>query len=101
MTYYFADIFVAMLLMILGLSLLVLGIFAAYFGSGKVRTFGVILGVVGIVVWLITLFARGYILSGAGVSLGSVVYNGVLYLVSAIVGAVIALLIFLAVLLKT
>ncbi|MCL4333190.1 MAG: hypothetical protein M1290_00575 [Candidatus Thermoplasmatota archaeon] len=93
----FAEIFVAMLLLILGLSLLVLGIFAAYFGSGKVRTFGILLGVVGIVVWLITIFAR----TALNISLTSVIYNGVLYLVSAIVGAVIALLIFLAVLLKT
>jgi hypothetical protein len=93
----FAEIFVAMLLLILGLSLLVLGIFAAYFGSGKVRTFGIVLGVVGIVIWLITIFAR----SALNVSLTYVIYNGVLYLVSAIVGAVIALLIFLAVLLKT
>jgi hypothetical protein len=93
----FAEIFVAMLLLILGLALLVLGIFAAYFGSGKVRTFGIALGVVGVVVWLITYFAR----TALNVSLTSVIYNGVLYLVSAIVGAVIALLIFLAVLLKT
>ena len=77
--------------------MLVLGIFAAYFGSGKVRTFGIVLGVVGVVVWLITYFAR----TALNVSLTSVIYNGVLYLVSAIVGAVIALLIFLAVLLKT
>ena len=93
----FAEIFVAMLLLILGLALLVLGIFAAYYVSGKVRTFGIVLGVVGVVVWLITYFAR----TALNVSLTSVIYNGVLYLVSAIVGAVIALLIFLAVLLKT
>ncbi|MCL5873956.1 MAG: hypothetical protein M1161_01260 [Candidatus Thermoplasmatota archaeon] len=93
----FAEIFVAMLLLMLGLSLLVLGIFAAYFGSGKVRTFGIVLGVVGVVVWLITIFAR----TALNISLTSVIYNGVLYLVSAIVGAIIALLIFLAVLLKT
>ncbi|MEM0134640.1 MAG: hypothetical protein QXU18_05350 [Thermoplasmatales archaeon] len=93
----FGEIFVAMLLLILGLALLVLGIFAAYFGSGKVRTFGIVLGVVGVVIWLITYFAR----IALNVSLTSVIYNGVLYLVSAIVGAVIALLIFLAVLLKT
>ncbi len=93
----FAEIFVAMLLLVLGLSLLVLGIFAAYFGSGKVRTFGIVLAVVGIVVWLVTVFAR----TALNVSLTFVIYNGILYLVSAIVGAIIALLIFLAVLLKT
>ncbi len=97
MTSSFAEIFVAMLLLIMGLSLLVLGIFAAYFGSGKVRTFGIVLGVVGIIVWLITFFAR----VALNISLTGVIYNGVLYLVSAIIGAVIALLIFLAVLLKT
>ncbi len=93
----FAEIFVAMLLLVLGLSLLVLGIFAAYFGSGKVRTFGIVLAVVGVVVWLVVVFAR----TALNVSLTFVIYNGILYLVSAIVGAIIALLIFLAVLLKT
>ncbi|MEM0127739.1 MAG: hypothetical protein QXO03_01450 [Thermoplasmatales archaeon] len=93
----FGDVFVAMLLLILGLSLIILGIFAAYFGSGKVRAFGSVLGVLGVVIWVITYFAR----MGLHVSLTQVIYNGVLYLVSAIVGAVIALLIFLAVLLKT
>jgi lipopolysaccharide export LptBFGC system permease protein LptF len=90
-------IFVIMFLLILGLTMLVLGIFAAYFGSGKVRSFGTGLGVSGIVVWLITyLVGRGF-----HASLSYVIYNGILYLVSAIIGAVIALLIFLAVLLKT
>lgn len=93
----FAEVFIAMLLLILGLSLLVLGIFAAYFGSGRVRNFGIGLIVGGIVIWLITFFAR----TGLHVSLSLVIYNGVLYLLSALVGAVIALLIFLAVLLKT
>ena len=93
----FGGIFVAMLLLVLGLSLLVLGIFAAYFGSGKVRTFGIVLGVVVLVFWLLTYFAKGVL----DVSLSFVIYNGILYLVSAVVGVVIALLIFLAVLLKT
>ena len=93
----FGGIFVAMLLLLLGLSLLVLGIFAAYFGSGKVRTFGIVLGVVGLVFWMLTYFAKGVL----DVSLSFVIYNGILYLVSAVVGVVIALLIFLAVLLKT
>ncbi|MGC8645097.1 MAG: hypothetical protein ACP5UO_02365 [Thermoplasmata archaeon] len=91
------DVFVAMILLILGLSLVVLGIFAAYFGSGRVRAFGTVLGLVGLVVWVITYFAR----TGLHVILSQVIYNGILYLVSAIIGAVIALLIFLAVLLKT
>lgn len=91
------GIFIAMMLLIMGLALLVLGIFAAYFGSGKVRIFGSILAVIGIVIGLITYIIR----KDLGVSLSYVIYNGLLYLVSAIIGAVIALLIFLAALLKT
>ncbi len=91
------DVFLTVLLLILGLFLIILGIFAAYFGSGKVRVFGISLGVGGIVVWLITYLIRGPL----NVSLTQVIYNGALYIVSAIVGAVIALLIFLALLLKT
>ncbi len=91
------GIFVAMMLLIMGLVLLVLGIFAAYFGSGKVRTFGAVLAVVGIVVGFLTYLLRVPL----GIHVTAVIYNGLLYLVSAIVGAVIALLIFLAVLLKS
>jgi hypothetical protein len=91
------DVFAAMILLILGLTLLILGIFAAYFGSGKVRAFGGVLGVVGVVIWIITYFAR----AGLHVILSQVIYNGVVYILSAIIGAAVALLIFLAVLLKT
>ncbi|MGC8546369.1 MAG: hypothetical protein ACP5MU_01755 [Thermoplasmata archaeon] len=91
------GIFVAMMLLVMGLVLLILGIFAAYFGSGKVRTFGGILAVLGIIVGFLTYLLR----EPLGIQVTSVIYNGLLYLVSAIVGAVIALLIFLAVLLKS
>lgn len=91
------GIFVAMMLLVMGLVLLILGIFAAYFGSGKVRTFGGILAVLGIIVGLITYFIR----KPLGIQVTAIIYNGVLYLVSAIIGGVIALLIFLAVLLKS
>jgi len=57
----------------------------------------VVLGVVGVVIWIITYFAR----AGLHVILSQVIYNGVVYILSAIIGAAVALLIFLAVLLKT
>jgi hypothetical protein len=91
------GIFVAMMLLVMGLVLLILGIFAAYFGSGKVRTFGGVLAVLGIIVGFLTYLLRVPL----GIQVTLVIYNGLLYLVSAIVGAVIALLIFLAVLLKS
>lgn len=93
----FVDVFIAMLLLILGLALLILGIFTAYFGSGKVRVFGAGLLVAGVVVWIITYAIRGSL----NINLTEVIYQGILYIVSALVGAIIALLIFLAVLLKT
>ena len=93
----FGDIFVAILLLVMGLALIILGTFAAYFGSGKLKAYGTGLGVLGLALWLITYFSKGML----QINFLQVIYNGILYLVSAIVGVIIALLIFLAVLLKT
>ncbi|MCL5680892.1 MAG: hypothetical protein M1515_02435 [Candidatus Thermoplasmatota archaeon] len=95
------GIFVTVMLLIMGLSLLVLGIFAAYFGSGKVRSFGAGLAVAGIVIGIITYLIRRPLGIVGTYNMEYVIYNGLLYLISAIIGAVIALLIFLAVLLKS
>lgn len=92
------GVFIAIMLLIMGLALLILGIFAAYFGSGKVRAFGLVLAVVGIIIGVITYLIK----RDLGISnFASLIETGALYLISAIIGAVIALLIFLAALLKT
>jgi uncharacterized membrane-anchored protein len=48
------NIFLVVLLLVFGLFLILAGIFTAYFGSGKSRTIGVVLLVVGLVVGLFT-----------------------------------------------
>ncbi len=91
------GIFVAMILLIMGLVLLILGAFATYFGSGKVRSFGAVLAVLGVVIGFLSYVLR----KPLDIQLSAVIYNGFIYLISAIIGGVIALLIFLAVLLKS
>lgn len=93
----FGDVFLTVLLLVMGLSLIVLGLFAAYFGTKRVRSYGAVLAVVGVIVWLLTYLSKGAL----QVSFTQVIYTGVLYILSAIVGMIVALLVFIAVLLKT
>ncbi|MCI4373520.1 MAG: hypothetical protein L3K02_07765, partial [Thermoplasmata archaeon] len=52
--------FLAILLLVFGLFLILAGIFTAYFGSGKSRTIGVALLVVGLVVGVLTGYLYAY-----------------------------------------
>jgi hypothetical protein len=92
--------FGAVLLLIFGLFLLLAGIFTAYFGSGKSRTIGVVLLVVGIVVGILTAFWYHADYAGAG-GLGPLLLEAVLVLVAAIVGALAAVAIFLVAIMKS
>ncbi|GGM67205.1 hypothetical protein GCM10007108_01600 [Thermogymnomonas acidicola] len=93
------DIFLLVILALLALSLIILGILTTYFGSGKSRTVGVVLLVVGIVVGVLDIYtAHPYF----GVSwVQEVLIGTVYYVVAAIIGAVIGLLIFLGAIMKT
>jgi hypothetical protein len=92
------DGFLTILLLVLGLFLLLAGLFTAYFGSGKSRTIGVLLIVVGIVVaigggyWYHTQHT-GYLVD---------LIEGTIYvLLAAVIGALIAVAIFLLAIMKS
>ncbi|MEM0155411.1 MAG: hypothetical protein QW597_02255 [Thermoplasmataceae archaeon] len=85
---------------LMAVALFVLGILTAYFGSGKSRTVGAILLVLGIVVGAIDVFVIDHMFFNLDF-VREIIYPAVFYLVAAVVGAVIGLLIFLGAIMKT
>ncbi|MCI4323855.1 MAG: hypothetical protein L3K03_07565 [Thermoplasmata archaeon] len=90
--------FLTILLLILGLFLLLAGVFTAYFGSGKSRTIGILLIVVGIVVAI----GGGYWyhLANHG-QLASLILGAFYILLAAVIGALVAVAIFLVAIMKS
>ena len=98
------DYFLSMLMLVFGLASIVAGIFTAYFGSGKSRAVGAILIIIGLIVFILFLWGAG-VLGFMGtppefMSYVGVVTNGVIAVVGAVVGALIALGIFLLAIMK-
>ena len=92
--------FVTILLLIFGLFLILAGLFTAYFGSGKSRSIGVVLLVVGIVVGVG--IAYYYHASwGFNSSLTDLILQTLFVIVAAVIGALIAIGIFLVAIMKS
>ncbi len=89
--------FVTILLLVFGLFLILAGVFTAYFGSGKSRTIGVVLLVVGLVVGILA----GYWYHTLHASLSTLVWQAFLVLLAAVVGALVAVAIFLVAIMKS
>jgi hypothetical protein len=97
------NVFLVVLLLVFGLFLILAGIFTAYFGSGKSRTIGVVLLVVGLVVGLAVgyLYAMGDFGAKDGVSLPTLIEQSLLVIVAAVIGALVAIGIFLVAIMKS
>ena len=96
--------FLTILLLVFGLFLILAGIFTAYFGSGKSRTIGVVLLVVGLVVGVLVgyLYAYGDLgNSGMAHHLGDLLLGSFLVILAAVIGALIAIGIFLVAIMKS
>ncbi|HID25643.1 MAG TPA: hypothetical protein EYP23_04185 [Thermoplasmata archaeon] len=89
----------SMLMLVFGLATIVAGLFTAYFGSGRSRIVGGILVIIGLIVFVLFLGYAGVLPFLEAVFKG-VVINGVLAVIGAIVGALIALGIFLVAIMK-
>ena len=89
--------FGAILLLVFGLFLILAGIFTAYFGSGKSRTIGVVLLVVGIAVGILT--AYWYHSSTNGLT--TLVEESLFVIIAAVAGALAAIAIFLVAIMKS
>lgn len=96
------NYFLSMMMLVFAIASIIAGIFTAYFGSGKSRAIGAILIVIGLVVGILFLwFAQ--ILSFMGeppISFCGYILNGVVAVIGAIIGALIALGIFLIAIMK-
>jgi hypothetical protein len=97
------NVFLVVLLLVFALFLILAGIFTAYFGSGKSRTIGVALLVVGLVVGVLIayLYGVGDFGSKNGVSLGSLIFQSFLVIIAAVIGALVAIGIFLVAIMKS
>jgi len=95
--------FLTILLLVFGLFLILAGVFTAYFGSGKSRTIGVVLLVVGLIAGIGTAFWYHQYIGNQHdmVSLGSLLWQSFLVILAAAIGALVAIAIFLVAIMKS
>jgi len=94
--------FVTVLLLIFALFLILAGVFTAYFGSGKSRTIGVVLLVVGAIVGILSGYSyhAGWF-GNSSDQLAPLIWQSFLVIVAAVIGALIAIGIFLVAIMKS
>jgi hypothetical protein len=95
------DSFLGVVVCLFALTLFILGIFTAYFGSGKSRTAGAILLVVGLIIGIIYILYKYSFQHQTGYITGQIIYPTLFYAGATIIGIAIGFLIFLAVIMKT
>lgn len=98
------DFLLSMLMLVFAIASIVAGIFTAYFGSGKSRAVGAILVIIGLIVFVLFLWGAG-VLTFIGeapqiMHFAGVVVNGIAAVIGAVIGALIALGIFLLAIMK-
>jgi len=92
--------FLTVLLLTFGLFMILAGAFTAYFGSGKSRMIGVVLLVVGLVVAVLWIYLSGFS-DTVGVNLSVVIWDAFLNIIAAVIGALIAIGVFLLAIMKS
>ena len=99
--------FLSMLTLVFAIASIIAGIFTAYFGSGKSRAVGGILIIIGFLVFIIFLYGADLLSSVLGSPEYSSIFHfkdtivqGIVAIVGAVVGAAIALGIFLLAIMK-
>ena len=97
--------FLSMLTLVFAIASIVAGLFTAYFGSGKSRGVGFGLIILGLLVFVIFLFGAGLLENFMGTPSGmldfsNTIVQGVVAILGALVGAIVALGIFLLAIMK-
>lgn len=95
--------FITVLILTFALFTLIAGIFTAYFGAGKSRKIGAVLIVLALVVGMIYTLPPIRDATGiaAGVDISAIVIDAAVILIAALIGIVIALLLFLGAIMKS
>jgi hypothetical protein len=101
------DSFLSMLTLVFAIASIIAGIFTAYFGSGKSRGVGAGLIIIGLIIFVVFLYGAGLLESIIGIpssggilNFQGVILRGIVSVIGAIVGALIALGIFLLAIMK-
>jgi hypothetical protein len=96
--------FLSMMTLVFAIASIIAGIFTAYFGSGKSRAVGAILIIIGLIVGVIFLWGANLLgFMGTPIELldfSGTILNGIIAVIGAVVGALIALGIFLLAIMK-
>ena len=93
------DIFLLVLLALFALSLIIFGVLTAYFGSNKSRIVGGILLVVGLLLGIFVILGSSDVFKVSFIT--EVLEPTVFYIIAAVIGVVIGLLVFLGAIMKT
>jgi len=95
--------FLAVAVVFFGVAMIALGIFSAYFGKGKNRTYGLVLAIVGVIALAALIWLKVY--SGMApfteIALWDSVRDSLLALVAVLIGVLVAAGIFLVTILKS
>ncbi|MBN2066325.1 MAG: hypothetical protein JW771_05920 [Candidatus Thermoplasmatota archaeon] len=96
--------FLSMLMLVFAIASIIAGIFTAYFGSGKSRAVGAILIIIGLIVFVLFLWGAGLLTFmgtvPAFMNFVGTITKGIVAVIGAVVGALIALGIFLLAIMK-
>lgn len=93
--------FLTVMVLVFALFMLLAGIFTAYFGSGKSRMIGVALLVIGLVVGIVWVISGMDSVGVINVDLSIVVWNAFVYIIAALIGALLAIGVFLLAIMKS
>lgn len=95
--------FLTLIVLIFSIVAIIAGIFSAYFGKGKNRAYGILISVVGLVVGLIWVYLINWsdITPFCNINGWDIVYDAIVNLIGILIGALIAVGIFLVTVLKS
>ncbi len=95
--------FLTIIIFVFALVMMIAGIFSAYFGAGKNRAYGGVIFAVGLIVCIVWAYLVGFseIDPFYSVPAWEIMYSALIYLIGILIGALIAIGIFLAVVLKS